>query len=154
MDAVTVYRTYNARGEFENRIKELKRGCGLEGFCLKSFRATECVLRTLMLLHNLIQHFQDRIGLRPASRPKGMESVMCLRRFAFASSSAPHRSDARDDGACCAILQPTPGGQAFKPLWHGFHSKSQLQSSCPSPCWSRMQHADVSRPTANCRIRA
>lgn len=70
MDAATVYRTYNGRAEFENRIKELKRGCGLEGFCMDSFTATECVLRTLCLVHNLVQHFQDRIGLRPASAPK------------------------------------------------------------------------------------
>jgi hypothetical protein len=96
MDATTVYRTYNKRGEFENRIKELKLGCGLEGFCMDSFTATECVLRTLCLVHNLIQHFhhsrsekgrigeadcggkaprakgpsQDRIGLRPADAPK------------------------------------------------------------------------------------
>ena len=70
MDATTVYRTYNGRGDFENRIKELKSGCGLEGFCMDSFRATECVLRTLCLVHNLVQHFQDRIGLRPAAAPK------------------------------------------------------------------------------------
>ena len=85
MDAVSVYRTYNARGEFENRIKELKRGCGLEGFCLKSFRSTECVLRTLILLHNLIQHFQDRIGLRSAAAPKkeGKRHVFETLRFRF-----------------------------------------------------------------------
>ena len=70
MDATAVYRTYNGRGEFENRIKELKSGCGLEGFCMNSFTATECVLRTLCLVHNLVQHFQDRIGLRPAAAPK------------------------------------------------------------------------------------
>ena len=70
MDATTAYRTYNGRAEFENRIKELKSGCGLEGFCMDSFLATECVLRTLCLVHNLIQHFQDRIGLRPAAAPK------------------------------------------------------------------------------------
>lgn len=70
MDATTAYRTYNARGDFENRIKELKSGCGLEGFCMDSFLATECVLRTLCIVHNLVQHFQDRIGLRPAAAPK------------------------------------------------------------------------------------
>ena len=70
LDAATVYRTYNKRGEFENRIKELKQGCGLEGFCMDSFTATECVLRTLCLVHNLIQQFQERIGLRPAAAPK------------------------------------------------------------------------------------
>jgi hypothetical protein len=70
LDATRVYRTYNKRGEFENRIKELKQGCGLEGFCMDSFVATECVLRALCLVHNLIQHFQDRIGLRPAAAPR------------------------------------------------------------------------------------
>ena len=71
LDATAAYRTYNGRAEFENRIKELKVGCGLEGFCMDSFLATECVLRTLCLVHNLVQHFQDRIGLRPAAAPKG-----------------------------------------------------------------------------------
>lgn len=71
MDAAEVYRTYNGRADFENRIKELKLGCGLEGFCMDSFTATECVLRTLCFVHNLVQHFQDRIGLRPAAAPKG-----------------------------------------------------------------------------------
>lgn len=70
MDAITVYRTYNGRADFENRIKELKLDCGLEGFCMESFLATECVLRTLCLVHNLVQHFQDRIGMRPAAAPK------------------------------------------------------------------------------------
>ncbi len=70
MDATTAYRTYNGRGDFENRIKELKSGCGLEGFCMDSFLATECVLRTLCIVHNLVQHFQDRIGLRPSAAPK------------------------------------------------------------------------------------
>ena len=70
MDATTAYRTYNGRADFENRIKELKQGCGLEGFCLDSFDATDCVLRSLCLIHNLVQHFQDRIGLRPAHAPK------------------------------------------------------------------------------------
>lgn len=71
MDATAAYRTYNGRADFENRIKELKLGCGLEGFCMDSFTATECVLRTLCLVHNLVQNFQDRIGLRPAAAPKG-----------------------------------------------------------------------------------
>jgi len=85
MDAATAYRDYNARGEFENRIKELKRGCGLEGFCLDSFRATECVLRSLCLLHNLVQLIQDRIGLRPATAPKseGKRHVLETLRFRF-----------------------------------------------------------------------
>jgi hypothetical protein len=70
MDAAAVYRSYLPRGEFENRIKELKQGCGLNGFCMEDFSATESVLRVLCLVHNLIQVFQDKIGLRPADRPK------------------------------------------------------------------------------------
>jgi hypothetical protein len=34
MDAAPIYRSYLPRGEFENRIKELKQGCALNGFCL------------------------------------------------------------------------------------------------------------------------
>ena len=70
LDAAAVYRGYLPRGEFENRIKEVKRGCGLEGFCMDDFHGTETVLRVLCLVHNLVQQFQDAIGLRPAHRPK------------------------------------------------------------------------------------
>lgn len=69
MDAANVYRNYLPRGEFENRIKELKEGCGLTGFCLDSFNATEALLRVLCFTHNLVQLFQDGLGLRKADRP-------------------------------------------------------------------------------------
>lgn len=69
MDAASVYRNYLPRGEFENRIKELKEGCGLTGFCMDNFNATEALLRVLCLTHNLVQFFQDGIGLRKTDRP-------------------------------------------------------------------------------------
>lgn len=69
MDTASVYRNYLPRGEFENRIKELKEGCGLTGFCLDSFTATEALLRVLCFTHNLVQLFQDGLGLRKADRP-------------------------------------------------------------------------------------
>ena len=69
MDTPSVYRNYLPRGEFENRIKELKEGCGLTGFCLDSFTATEALLRVLCFIHNLVQLFQDGLGLRKADRP-------------------------------------------------------------------------------------
>jgi hypothetical protein len=69
MDAASVYRNYLPRGEFENRIKELKAGCGLTGFCLDAFHATEALLRVLCFTHNLVQLFQDGLGLRKADRP-------------------------------------------------------------------------------------
>jgi len=46
-DAAAICRAYLPRGEFENRIKELKQGCGLNGFRLEDFLATETVLRAL-----------------------------------------------------------------------------------------------------------
>lgn len=95
MDATTAYRTYNGRADFENRIKELKAGCGLEGFCMDSFIATECVLRSLCLIHNLVQHFQDRIGLRPADAPKqdGKRHVLeTLRHTLFTCAAVLGRS--------------------------------------------------------------
>jgi len=128
MDATTVYRTYNGRGEFENRIKELKSGCGLQGFCMDSFRATECVLRTLCLVHNLVQHFQDRIGLRPAAAPKkdGKRHMLeTLRHNLF---------------SCAAIL-----GRS------GRHKVLRLSSS---DAWLSSFHAALTRllaPISNCK---
>lgn len=42
---------------------------GLTGFCLDDFNATEALLRVLCFTHNLIQLFQDGLGLRKADRP-------------------------------------------------------------------------------------
>jgi hypothetical protein len=71
MDAPNVYRNYLPRGEFESRIKELKEGCRLTGFCLEDFNATEALLSVLCFTHNLAQIFQDGLGLRKADRPWG-----------------------------------------------------------------------------------
>ena len=128
MDAVTAYRTYNGRADFENRIKELKRGCGLEGFCMDSFTATECVLRTLCLVHNLVQHFQDRVGLRPADAPKkdGKRHVLeTLRHTLF---------------TCAAVL--------------GQSGRAKVLRLSATDAWLVTFHAALSRilaPIANCK---
>jgi hypothetical protein len=128
MDATTVYRTYNGRADFENRIKELKLDCGLQGFCMDSFTATECVLRTLCLVHNLVQHFQDRIGLRPAAAPKqdGKRHMLeTLRHNLF----------------CCAAILGRSGR----------HKVLRLSSS---DAWLSRFHAVLARllaPLANCK---
>lgn len=127
MDATTAYRTYNGRGDFENRIKELKSGCGLEGFCMDSFTATECVLRTLCLVHNLVQHFQDRIGLRPAAAPKKVGKRHMLETL-------------RHNLFCCAAILGRSGR----------HKVLRLSSS---DAWRSRFHAALMRllaPLSNC----
>ena len=114
MEAASVYRNYLPRGEFENRIKELKAGCGLNGFCLDDFNATETVMRVLCFTHNLIQLFQDGLGLRSAARPwrEGPRYTLeTLRANLF---------------TCAAVLgrkarQTVLRYSATPPWWHAFH---------------------------------
>jgi Transposase DDE domain group 1 len=55
-----IWRGYNRRADMENRIAELK---GADGFCMKSFFATEAAFRTVLLLFNLLAEFQRAAGL-------------------------------------------------------------------------------------------
>lgn len=113
MDAASVYRNYLPRGEFENRIKELKEGCGLTGFCLDDFDATEALLRTLCLTHNLVQFFQDGLGLRKADRPwrEGPRYTLETLRNTLLSCAATLGSRGRKT---ILRLSTTP------PWWHQF----------------------------------
>lgn len=60
--------------------------------------ATECVLRSLCLVHNLVQHFQDKIGLRPADAPKdqGKRYMLETQRNTLFSCSAYLGKSGRD----------------------------------------------------------
>lgn len=49
---------YDQRGECENTIKEFKNDFGAQGFCLRSFNATEAVFRLLSVLFNLMIEFK------------------------------------------------------------------------------------------------
>jgi hypothetical protein len=53
-----IWREYNRRADMENRIAELKRDLGADGFCLKKFHATEAAFRSELLLFNLMAEFQ------------------------------------------------------------------------------------------------
>ncbi len=57
-----VWRTYNGRADSENRVKELKRAFGADGFCSRRFSGTEAALRFICLLYNLIGEFQRTLG--------------------------------------------------------------------------------------------
>lgn len=56
--AVDVWRTYRARGDAENRIKELKQDFGADAFNLKSFYATEAALIFAMVAFNFMSLFR------------------------------------------------------------------------------------------------
>lgn len=58
-----IWRDYNRRADMENRIAELKRDLGADGFCLKEFFATEAAFRSVLLLFNLLAEFQRAAGL-------------------------------------------------------------------------------------------
>jgi hypothetical protein len=56
--ASDVWKMYRARGDAENRIKELKQDFGVESFNLKSFYATEAALIFVMIAYNLMSIFR------------------------------------------------------------------------------------------------
>jgi len=56
--AVDVWRTYRARGDAENRIKELKLDFGAGSFNLKKFFPTEAALIFAMVAYNLMSIFR------------------------------------------------------------------------------------------------
>jgi hypothetical protein len=58
-----IWRDYNRRADMENRIAELKRDLGADGFCLKKFHATEAAFKSVLLLFNLMSEFQRAAGL-------------------------------------------------------------------------------------------
>jgi len=56
--AADVWRNYRARGDAENRIKELKQDFGAESFNLKEFFPTEAALIFAMIAYNLMSIFR------------------------------------------------------------------------------------------------
>lgn len=54
LPATEIWEQYKRRADAENRIQELKQDFGAEGFCMKSFYATEAALRMVMMSYNLM----------------------------------------------------------------------------------------------------
>jgi hypothetical protein len=59
LPAQQIWRTYRARADCENRIKELKYDFAADSFCLNSFFATEACLNVVMLAYNLMSLFRQ-----------------------------------------------------------------------------------------------
>jgi Transposase DDE domain group 1 len=58
ISATDVWRSYRARGDAENRIKELKYDFGVDSFSLKEFYPTEAALLFVMFAYNLMSIFR------------------------------------------------------------------------------------------------
>jgi hypothetical protein len=56
--SVDVCRCYRARGDAENRIKELKQDFGMDSFVLKDFFASQAALLFVMFAYNLVSIFR------------------------------------------------------------------------------------------------
>lgn len=76
--APEVWREYNRRADVENRIAELKHDPGADGFCLKSFFATEAAFRSVLLLFNLLAEFQRAAGLSGYREPATIRAQVLI----------------------------------------------------------------------------
>lgn len=77
--AYDVWKNYRARGDAENRIKELKQDFGAESFNLKDFYATEAALIFVMIAYNLMALFRIFV-----LQEKTQKSLSTLRYRTFA----------------------------------------------------------------------
>ena len=80
--AVDVWRTYRARGDAENRIKELKLDFGAGSFNLKKFFPTEAALIFAMVAYNLMSIFRIFV-----LQEKTQKTLSSLRYRTFAISA-------------------------------------------------------------------
>jgi IS4 transposase len=69
LPATQIWKQYKQRGDAENRLKELKEDFALVGFCMNSFCAAECAMRSVMVAYNLMSLFKQ-LTHRNQAQPK------------------------------------------------------------------------------------
>jgi hypothetical protein len=74
--AEEIWRDYNRRADMENRIAELKHDLAADRFCLKDFHATDAVLRSVLLLFNLLSEFRRASGIPQHKEPGTLRSAI------------------------------------------------------------------------------
>ena len=62
VDALNVWRRYNGRADFENRIKELGGQFGIKRLCVENFWGTEAMHHLAIAAYNLCVLLQRRLG--------------------------------------------------------------------------------------------
>ena len=60
-DPLVLWRDYNGRAVIEQRIEELKAELAADGFCMKSFFATESAFLAVLFTFNLLSLYQKAI---------------------------------------------------------------------------------------------
>lgn len=65
LPAQQIWNQYKARGDAENRIKELKYDFAIAGFNVKEFYATEAAFRMVMMAYNLLSLFRQCVLQSP-----------------------------------------------------------------------------------------
>jgi hypothetical protein len=78
LNAKHIWDLYKKRANAENRIKELKYDYGIEGFCSESFAATEAAFRWVMVAHNLMSLFCQRVLRTKAATALSIVRFQCI----------------------------------------------------------------------------
>ncbi len=76
--AVMVHRLYNQRADCENRIKELKYDYGIDGFALHGFGAMEAAFRLIMLTHNVMALFRQKVMVSKSAKRLSTIRFQCI----------------------------------------------------------------------------
>jgi hypothetical protein len=78
-DALVLWRDYNGRATIEQRIEELKAELAADGFCMKSFFATESAFLAVLFTFNLLSLYQKAIQpAAPYRQPATLRAAVFL----------------------------------------------------------------------------
>jgi len=78
-EPLVLWRDYNGRATIEQRIEELKAELAADGFCMKSFFATESAFLAVLFTFNLLSLYQKAIGpTAPYRQPATLRSAVFL----------------------------------------------------------------------------
>ena len=78
-DPLVLWRDYNGRAVIEQRIEELKAELAADGFCMKSFFATESAFLAVLFTFNLLSLYQTAIEPKAHYRqPATLRSAVLL----------------------------------------------------------------------------
>ena len=78
-DALLLWRDYNQRALIEQRIEELKAELNADGFCMKSFFASESAFLAVLFTFNLLSLYQKAIQPQaPYRQPATLRAAVFL----------------------------------------------------------------------------